>query len=122
MATSVYSIMERHFKPLNRNKFENIEEYLRMQKIEEAFTKLKWNKDVFDAEYLTKHSIEELEYNQVINDISNLIFSLKKDNCLVDKEWIKKFLDIQNKDIVLRMRNYLVDNKKSDTKVLKKKK
>lgn len=122
MATSVYSIMERHFKPLNRNKFENIEEFLRIKKIEEAFTKLKWNKDVFDAEYLTKNSAEELEYNQVINDISNLIFSLKKENCLVDKEWIKKFLDIQNKDIVLRMRNYLIDNKKSDIKVLKKKK
>ena len=90
-----------------------------MKKIEYAFEKLKWDRDVFDAEYLTKKTKEEQEYEEVIRTLSNLALDSIMQNGFCGQEWILSQLDIDNKDVVKRMRKYWQDSK-SNQKVLKK--
>lgn len=61
MATAVCHIAAKYFEPLAREKYCNIEEHLRMIKIKDAFEKLKWDRDVFDAEYLIKR-LKKIEH------------------------------------------------------------
>ena len=110
MATAVFHIMQRHFKVITRKDYQDIEEYLRMQKIKDAFQKLKWKNDVFDAEYLTKKTTSENEYENVVNSISNLTINPNSFLGLGNREWILKKNDIDNKDIVNRMREYWLSN------------
>ena len=62
MATAVFHIIKRHFETMNRSDFSNIEEELRMKKIVDAFSKLKWDRDVFEAEYLTKKTNDQRQH------------------------------------------------------------
>jgi len=106
MATSIYYIIARHFKTLVRKEHSDIEEYFRTKKIKDAFDKLKWNSDVFEAEYLTKKTIEEREYEDVVRTLSNLNLNyegLKKFNT---RNWVLSKIDLDNKDVVNRMRQY----------------
>lgn len=119
MATSVYHIISRHFKPLNRGKHGDIEEELRMEKIKYAFKKLKWDRDVFDAEYLTKETKEEKEQKEVTKTLSDLALDSIMQNGLCDQEWILSQIDLENKNVVNRMRKYWKETK-SKTKILKK--
>lgn len=119
MATSVYHIISRHFKPLNRGKHNDIEEELRMEKIKYAFKKLKWDRDVFDAEYLTKETKEEKEKKEVTKTLSDLALDSIMQNGLRGQEWILSQIDLENKDVVNRMRKYWKETK-SKTKMLKK--
>lgn len=106
MATSVYYIISRHFKPLKREEYDNIEEELRMKKIKYAFEKLKWDRDVFEAEYLTKKSSEELEHEEITKTLSNLALDSIMQNGLCGREWILSQIELNNKDVVNRMRKY----------------
>ena len=127
MATSVYYIISRHFKVINRSKYGNIEEYFRKDSIKYAFEKLKWEHDVFDAEYLTKKTSEEKVHEEVISTISNLNVNpniLKKIGYF-DKEYVLKKIDLDNKDIVNRMRIFWKENFEKDAdfkKLIKKQK
>ena len=109
MATAVYSIVERHFKPLTRSDYTDIEEYLRKLMIEDAFKKLKWDKDVFEAEYLTKKTKADNEYKSVVKTLSNLALNTDKLLGLCGEDWILKSIDYDNKDVVLRMRKHLLE-------------
>ena len=75
MSTGVYFLSKRHFKQLKRESYDDIEETIRKKKVDDAFEKLKWDKDVFDAEYLTKKTKEEQEYESVNETINNLILN-----------------------------------------------
>lgn len=119
MATSVYHIISRHFKPLSRGKHNDIEEELRMEKIKYAFKKLKWDRDVFDAEYLTKETKEEKEQKEVTKTLSDLALDSIMQNGLCGQEWILSQIDLENKNVVNRMRKYWKETK-SKTKILKK--
>lgn len=119
MATSVYHIISRHFKPLSRGKYNDIEEELRMEKIKYAFKKLKWDRDVFDAEYLTKETKEEKEQKEVTKTLSDLALDSIMQNGLCGQEWILSQIDLENKNVVNRMRKYWKETK-SKTKILKK--
>lgn len=119
MATSVYHIISRHFKPLNRGKHNDIEEELRMEKIKYAFKKLKWDRDVFDAEYLIKETKEEKEQKEVTKTLSDLALDSIMQNGLRGQEWILSQIDLENKNVVNRMRKYWKETK-SKTKILKK--
>lgn len=121
MATAVYHIISRHIKPIHREDYYNAEEYLRMLKIEDAFKKLKWDRDVFEAEYLTKKTREEKEHEEVIRTLSNLTINSDALKGSCQREWILSELDIDNKDVVKRMREYWIETKKTQ-KVKKKKK
>ena len=88
MATAVYHMISRHFKTIIRNEYFDIEEKIRMEKIKDAFFKLKWNQDVFDAEYLVKKSKDDLEYEDVLCSLSNLLINNPSMINLLGKEWI----------------------------------
>lgn len=123
MATAVYYIITRHFKTLSRGDYGDIEEHLRMKKITKAFEKLKWNRDVFDAEYLIKKTAEEKEYEEIVSSLSNLVV---KDGAFIssNRDWILSQLDIEKKDVANRMRNFWLSTQIDDpnVKVLKRKK
>lgn len=124
MATAVYYIISRHIKTLERKEFTNLEENLRRKKIEDAFSKLKWDHDVFDAEYLVKKTKEEQEYEEIIKTLSNLNFNSKNLKGLSNRNWVLSELDIDNKDVAQQMRKYWLSTKLKDEKekVLKRKK
>ena len=50
MATAVYHLIARHIEPINRDEYENIDEYFINRYVEDSFSKLHWQHDVFDAE------------------------------------------------------------------------
>lgn len=124
MATAVYHIIARHFKPLIRNDYNSIENDLRNQKIQDAFKKLKWDRDVFDAEYLVKKTKEEQEYEEVVRVLSGLIVNPDALLGLSNRSWVLSKLDIDNKDVSKQMRNYWLLTKETDVKqkILKRKK
>lgn len=117
MATSVYYIVARHFKQLKRREHQNIEEELRTKKIEYAFEKLKWNRDVFESEYLTKKTKPELEKEEITKCLSDLALDTLMQRGLCGNEWVLDQIDMENKDVIVRMRRHLEENK---SKVLKK--
>lgn len=108
MATAVDYIVTRHFKPLERGKYGNIEEELRQEKIDDAFKKLKWNRDIFEAEYLTKKTKAEREYEDIVNSISNLYLNNEVLQTLNNKDWVLRKSYLDNKDVVKRMREHLL--------------
>ena len=124
MATAVYHIISRHFETITRNEHFDIEEKIRMEKIKDAFSKLKWNRDVFDAEYLVKKTKDDLEYEDVLCSISNLLINNPSMIKLLGKEWILLNESILRKNVANRTREYWVSTQeKSDTsKKIKKRK
>ena len=124
MATAVYHIISRHFETITRNEHFDIEEKIRMEKIKDAFSKLKWNRDVFDAEYLVKKTKDDLEYEDVLCSISNLLINNPSMIKLLAKEWILLNESILRKNVANRTREYWVSTQeKSDTsKKIKKRK
>ena len=106
MATAVFHIIKRHFETMNRSDFSNIEEELRMKKIVDAFSKLKWDRDVFEAEYLTKKTNDQRQHEEIIRTISNLTLNPNAFIGNRTKNWILLEEDLMNKDVVHRMREY----------------
>lgn len=119
MATSVYHMLPRHFKAINRNDYIDVEETIRMEKIKDAFEKLKWNKDVFDAEYLVKKKKEDIELENISSSISNLTLNNYEVLKLLGKEWILVNQSISKKDVANRMREYLNSNQEKCKKLKK---
>ncbi len=117
MATAVYYIIEKHFETIISRDYGNLEEYLRMSKIIDAFKKLKWTRDVFEAEYLVKKTKADKEYEDVVRTISNLVIN---PNAITSRSWVLSELDIDSKDVPKRMREYWMSTKKE--KVSKRKK
>lgn len=116
MATGVYHIIVRHFKTLERNQYKNLEEDLRLKKIQDAFKKLKWNRDVFDAEYLVKKTQADKEYEDVVKALSNLTLNPNVLFGLNNRHWVLSRLDIENKDVSHRMRQFWLNTQKSKEK------
>lgn len=123
MATAVYHMILRHFDTIKRNDHIDIEEYLRQEKIKDAFEKLKWEHDVFEAEYLVKKTNEEKEYEEVINTISNLKINPKilKNASLTNKDYILLSLDLQRKNVEEAMRKHWLKSKKERKTLIKRK-
>ena len=113
MATSVYCLFAKHIKMVERSKNDHIESKIRAIKVKDAFAKLHWNKDVFEAEYLTKKSKEEKEYEDVLETMSNLRLNLEilKATKINTKDYIIKNDDIHNKDVVECMKRELIKRK-----------
>lgn len=124
MATAVYHIIVRHFKPLKRDHYRCIEEELRQKKIRDAFKKLKWDRDVFDAEYLVKKDHGEREHEEIITTLNNLTLN---PNVLIgydNRYWVLQKINMENKDVAMQMRNYWLNSQitKEKSKILKKQK
>lgn len=126
MATAVYHMLPRHFDVVKRGEHDDLEEELRQEKIEHAFSALKWDHDVFDAEYLIKKSKEDREYKDVISTLSNLRYSpdVLKNTMHGNREYVLLENDLKRKDVASAMRQHWLATKEdqSEQKRLVKKK
>ena len=106
MATSVYYMLERHFDPLSREENDHIEDRLREECVEYSFKKMKWNKDIFDAEFLVKKTKAEREHEEVIKTLSNLRLNpdILRRTSLDSRPYILLDLDLQRKNVAQVMR------------------
>lgn len=116
MATSVYYMIYRHFDTIRRGNYFDLEEHLRQEKINDAFKKMKWEHDVFDAEYLVKKSKAEIEYEEVINTISNLRYNFDslKNKLLGNRDYILLSMDLQRKNVAEAMRRHWIESNDSN--------
>lgn len=109
MASAVYLIMERHIARVHRT--DALEENLRMAKIKDAFLKLKWKKDVFEAEYLTKKTELDRINEEVLSTVNSLIHKANSLDPTAKRYWLRKQIALDEKDVVIRMRRYLEEKK-----------
>jgi len=109
MVSAVYPMMERHFDQIKRSEHDDLEEELRQEKVRDSFEKMKWNKDIFDAEFLTKKTREDLEYEEVVTTISNLRFNddVLRNTLLDTRQSVILKRDLDRKNIPLVMRTHL---------------
>ncbi len=115
MATAVYHIIERHFDRVSRIEGQNIESELRTKKIEDSFAKMKWNKDIFEAEFLTKKTSEEKTHEEVTRTLSNLRLNMESlRNGLHHRNYVLQELDLDSKDVVLCMRRHFLKLKSEE--------
>lgn len=123
MATAVYYMMSRHFQQINRSDYINLEENLRIKKIQDAFKKLKWDRDVFDAEYLVKKTSEDKKHEEVVRTLSNLVLNPNALKGFSHKPWVLCRINLENKDVPNRMRQHWKNTQQESeyVKVLKKK-
>ncbi len=109
MVSAVYPMMERHFDQIKRSEHDDLEEELRQEQVRDSFEKMKWNKDIFDAEFLTKKTREDLEYEEVVTTISNLRFNddVLRNTLLDTRQSVILKRDLDRKNIPLVMRTHL---------------
>lgn len=116
MATAVYHMLPRHFNVVSRAAHDDLEEELRQEKIKHAFKVLKWDHDVFDAEYLVKKSKEDRDYEEVVSTLGNLRYSPEtlRGTMLGNRGYVLLENDLKRKDVSSAMRNYWLDSKKNE--------
>lgn len=108
MATAVYHMMERHLVPIRRSEYENLEKHFIDFYVTDTFQKLNWKHDVFDAEYLTKKTEEEQEYEAVVRTLSDLRLkkSALQETGLNSREYVQKKIDLDRKNVVENLKKY----------------
>lgn len=111
MATAVYHLTARHIDSIERNKYEDIDRYFIDSYVNDSFSKLNWQHDVFDAEYLTKKTKDDQEYEEVVHTLSNLKLNRKvlAETSLDNREYVLKEIDLEEKDVVSNMRKRFYD-------------
>lgn len=111
MATAVWHMMERHLATIRRSDYEDLRQHFTDFYVTDTFQKINWKHDVFDAEYLTKKTKEEQEYEAVVRTLSGL--HLKKnvlqETGLNNKEYILKEIDLDRKNVVENLRRYFYE-------------
>lgn len=107
MATAVWYLISRHIKTINRKKHQDIGAMFIEYYITDTFKKIDWKHDVFDAEYLTKKTKEEREYEDVNKSLSKLV--LNEHNNQIHRENILNSMDIGKYDVVENMRRRFVE-------------
>ena len=123
MATSVYHMLLRHFDTFPRNQYEDVEEHLRQECVEDSFAKMKWRADIFDAEFLVKKTKAEREYEEVIHTLSNLRYNpeILRTTDLNTRQYVLLDLDLQRKNVAEVMRAHWLQTKDEPKKLIKKK-
>ena len=116
MATAVYHMMERHLVPMKRNEYGDIGQYFVDFYVADTFRKLNWKHDVFEAEYLTKKTDEEREYEAVVRSLSSLRLkkNVLKETSLNSREYIQKELDLDRKNVAENLRRYFYEKEKME--------
>lgn len=106
MATAVWHLNARHIDPIVRSDYKSIDRHFIDGYVEDTFSKVKWKHDVFDAEYLTKKTDAEREYEEIVRTLSNLRFrkGVISETKLTGREWILKEIDLDNWDVVENLR------------------
>ena len=116
MATAVWHMMERHIPSIRRSDYGDLEKHFIDFYVADTFQKINWKHDVFDAEYLTKKTEEEREYEAVVRTLSGLY--LKK-NALLEtglnsREYIQKEINLDRKNVVENLRRYFYEKEKRE--------
>ena len=116
MATAVYHMMERHLAPMKRSEYGDIGQYFVDFYVTDTFRKLNWKHDVFEAEYLTKKTDEEREYEAVVRSVSGLRLkkNVLKETRLNNREYIQKEMDLDKKNVVKNLRRYFYEKEKME--------
>ena len=116
MATAVYHMMERHLAPMKRNEYGDIGQYFVDFYVADTFRKLNWKHDVFEAEYLTKKTDEEREYEAVVRLLSGLRLkkNVLKETNLNSREYIQKEMDLDKKNVAENLRRYFYEKEKME--------
>lgn len=111
MATAVWHMVERHIVPMKRNEYGDIGQYFVDFYVMDTFRKLNWKHDVFEAEYLTKKTDEEREYEAVIRSLSGLRLkkNVLKETNLNSREYIQKEMDLNKKNVAENLRRYFYE-------------
>ncbi len=116
MATAVYHLIARHMKTIERKRYVDIGKYFVDGSVNDAFSKLKWKRDVFDAEYLTKKTEADREYGEVLHTLGNLRLRKKvlAETLLNNREYVLKEMDFEKRNIIYHMKNrfYAARNQK----------
>ncbi len=112
MATAVYHMMERHLAPIKRSEYEDLGQHFIQFYVTDTFNKLNWKHDVFDAEYLTKKTKEEQEYEEVVRSLGNLKLkkNVLKETRLYSREYVNKIRDLDRKNVVENLRKHFYRN------------
>ena len=116
MATAVWHMMEQHLETIRRIDYGDIGQHFIDFYVTDTFQKINWKHDVFDAEYLTKKTKEEEEYEAVVRTLSGL--HLKK-NALLEtglnrREYIQKEMDLDRKNVVENLRRFFYEKEKME--------
>ena len=116
MATAVYHMMERHLAPMKRIEYGDIGQYFVDFYVTDTFRKLNWKHDVFEAEYLTKKTDEEREYEAVVRSLSVLRLkkNVLKETSLNSREYIQKKNDLDKKNVAGNLRRYFYEKEKME--------
>ena len=106
LATAVYHMTARHMDSIKRNSYKDIERYFINWYVNDSFTKLNWQHDVFDADYLTKKTKADKDYMEVIQTLSCLRLNKKvlKETALNNRIYVLMEEDLERKDVVSNMR------------------
>lgn len=74
--------------------------------VENAFRKLKWRHDIFDAEYLVKKTRADKEYEETIRTLGELTLEPKvlRETGLDCKYWIRKLGYLEREYVAGNMR------------------
>ena len=116
MATAVWHMMEQYLETIRRIDYGDIGQHFIDFYVTDTFQKINWKHDVFDAEYLTKKTKEEQEYEAVVRTLSGL--HLKK-NALLEtglnrREYIQKEMDLDRKNVVENLRRFFYEKEKME--------
>lgn len=116
MATAVWHMMEQHLETIRRIDYGDIGQHFIDFYVTDTFQKINWKHDVFDAEYLTKKTKEEQEYEAVVRTLSGL--HLKK-NALLEtglnrREYVQKEMDLDRKNVVENLRRFFYEKEKME--------
>lgn len=116
MATAVYHMMERHLATIKRSEYGDIGQHFVDFYVADTFRKLNWKHDVFEAEYLTKKTDEEREYEAVVRSLSSLHLkkNVLKETSLNSREYIQKELDLDKKNVVENLKRYFYEKEKME--------
>jgi len=106
MATSVYHLIARHMDPLTRAEWGDMELAFIEEYVANAFRKLKWRHDVFDAEYLVKKTRVDEEYEETIRTLGELRLEPKvlRETGLDSRYWIRKLGYLEREYVAGNMR------------------
>lgn len=120
MANAVYHIISRRFLPLHREDYDDIEETLRQEKMDDSFKKMKWNKDIFEAEFLVKKTKAERDYEEVVTTLSNLSLDPRTIVGRMQNGWVLEKQNLDRTCVANRFRERLFSMQEEKDKTKRK--
>ena len=111
MATAVYYLITRHIEPIKREKYGDIEQFYIKEYVADVFEKLKWQHDVFEAEYLTKKTEDDLQQEEVVKALGRVCMNeTVNDSCIDRRVCRQRLVDMNRKDVAANLRNHFYNN------------